>query len=122
MPAIEQSDRHQKAVLWPANGYDNNGRPTVGSPKEIRVRWLTNQTRVQDAQGNTISIDGTAIVDLKIAVGSQMWLGELEDWLGVGSGGTDNEMMEVKTYADTPDIKGRFTMRTVGLMRLHSKA
>ena len=122
MPAPEVSDRYQDAVLWPANGWDNHGRPTVGTPCGIKVRWLTKRSRVQDAQGNTLMLDATAIVGQRITVGSRMWLGDLDDWLGVGSGGTDNELMEVKAYNETPDLKGRFTQKTVGLMRLHSKA
>ena len=121
MPAPEQVDRDQKAVLWPAQGYDNYGRPTVGPPTQVAVRWLTKRSRVLDRQGNSISLDASAVVGQRILVGSRMWLGSLEDWLGIGSGCSDDELMEVKTYGETPDIKNRFTQKTVGLMRLHSK-
>ncbi len=50
-----------------------------------------------------------------------MWLGELADWYGTGSVDTDDELMEVKTFSQTPDLKARVVYRTVGLMRLHEK-
>lgn len=119
MPAPEQTNRYQKAVLWMASGTDDYGQPKTVAPVEIRVRWITKRTQVNDPQGNAVSLDATAVVDRKISPGSVMWLGEYADFLGTGSGSAsdDTELHEVKTYDETPDLKGRLVYRTVGLAR-----
>lgn len=116
MPAPEQSHRNQWAVLWPAVGVDNYGQPVVGDPVEVRVQWSTARREVVQANGSTVALDGTAIVDRVVPVGSHMWLGRLDDFPPDG----DTELMETKSFDSTPDIKGRFSFKTVGLMRLHN--
>lgn len=116
MPSQESSHRFQYAVLWPKTGHSQDGEAVVGEPEEITVRW-NNKLRVsKDAQGNPVAVDAVVHVNQEIAVGSSMWLGELEDWYGTGSGGDDSAVMEVLTYNDTKDLKARNTRMTVGLV------
>lgn len=115
MPSMETAFRRQFAVLWPKDGYDGHGEPTVGEPVELRVRWNNKQRLAYDAQGNPVAVDAVVIVDQEIEVGSSMWEGQLADWYGTGSAGDDSGVMEVVTYNETPDIKNRFKRRTVGL-------
>lgn len=122
MPAPETNARHQKAVLWPFTGVNNHGAPTVGDPEQIIVRWVHSKRETLDPQGNTIALDATVIVDEDIAIGSEMWLGELEDWYGTGTAPDDSEVMTVKTFNKTPDIKGRVFRRELGLMRKRAGA
>jgi hypothetical protein len=131
VPALEANFRSQVAVLWAWNGsYDAYGQPVPSSPPvEIAVRWNTMPTRreVLDSKGNTVALDATVVVNQVIAVGSLMWLGALAQWYGIGTGsagvsvegqqGAGNELMVVKTYTEVPDIKGRQSFKTVGLMR-----
>jgi uncharacterized delta-60 repeat protein len=117
MPVVETSRRQQKAVLWAASRHDEFGQPTVDSPAEVDVRWNTNRRESLDAQGNVIALDADAVVDRRIAVGSIMWLGKLVDWYSTDVNNNDSELMQVKTYSETPDLKNRFARRTVGLMR-----
>lgn len=118
MPAPELSHRLKRAVLWATDGgADVHGRPTVGAPVEVMVRWLTNRRKMLDPQGNTVTVDGTAVVGRAVEPGSVMWLGSLDSWYGVGSSGTDVGLCEVVAYQDTPDLKGRVSTRTVGLKR-----
>lgn len=119
MPAPEYRHRYQPAVLWPTVGYDAYGQPALGSPVEIRTQGGSDQMRVLDPLGNTVTLDATLIVDRDIAIGSRIWMGELADWYGTGSGMIDQEVMEVKTFNSTPDIRNRATFREIGLMRLH---
>lgn len=115
---LETMDRTQKAVLWAkSTTVDDYGQPTVSSPVEITVRWNTQQADALDSQGRPITLDASVVVDREIEIGSQMWEGELADWLGTGSGGTDSEVMEVVTYSEAKDLKGRYTRREVGLKR-----
>ena len=117
MPTPELSHRLQKAVLWQKTGIDRYGQPTVGAPVEIFVRWNDVRREVLDKEGNTIALDATAVVAQTIEVGSRMWLGALANWVGTGSVGNEDDVCYVKTYNETPDLKNRIAMRTVGLMR-----
>jgi hypothetical protein len=113
MPAQETKGRHQKAVLWEVSGTDRFGNQTHSGPTELTVRWEYGQTTGLDSQGNTITIDATVQVNQRIGVGSKMWLGELIDWYGTGSGDQDNTIMHVVNYNDVPDLKGRNSRKQV---------
>lgn len=125
MPAPEISDRYQGAVLWPKSGFDRHGQVTVGSPVEMRVRWNDAKAERLDAQGNTVTVDATAIVDREVEIGGQMWLADdpsksaLDQWYGVGSAGQtqDEKVLTVITFDATPDSKNRYAQREVGLKR-----
>jgi hypothetical protein len=117
MPPLERMDRRQTAVLWGKSGVDRYGEPKVAEPDEIEVRWVTGRKESTAKDGSTIALDAEAIVGQRIAVGSQMWLGTLEEWYGTGSSGDATEVMRVATYEEVPDIKGRNVQRVVGLMR-----
>lgn len=115
MPHQELAYRKQKAVLWPLEGTDGYGQPVVSDAAvELDVRWVAKRSEVLDPQGRTIAVDATAVVDREIAVGSSMWLGELAAF---DPDDEDNDVMEVKAYNETPDIKNRVARRTVGLLR-----
>lgn len=117
MPAPETANRNQKAVLWPLSSVDAYGRPVVGSPVEVDVFWQYKRSVVWDANGNKVAIAAEAKVDREIAIGSEMWLGELADWYGTGTGsaGVDDEVLIVASYESVPDLKAREFERWVGL-------
>lgn len=118
MAAMEQSGLQQWAVLFPFTGYDSHGQATVGPGVEVRVRFNTVRREVVDAKGNSIALDGQAVVDRPVRIDSHFWIGRLAAY---NAGPDDAELMVVKTYSETPDIKNRFTTKTCGLMRLHSR-
>lgn len=115
MPAPEASNRLQYAVVWDTNGFGPDGEPTVGDPREIRVRWNWKETQATDGKGNQVSISATVVVDEEIEVGSRMWLGHLDEWYGTGSATDDDSVMEVLVYGETPDVKARMYKRTLQL-------
>lgn len=121
MPSQERAFLPQRAVLWlSGNTFDQFGQPVVAPPVEIAVRWNDKQGEALDATGNTITLDATAVVDRRITIGSRLWLGTLAQWNGTGPGSGQeipNRLIEVKTYSETPDIKGRNSFKTVGLLR-----
>lgn len=118
MPAFETSGRLQTAVLWRVTGVvDAYGENAVGEPEEIRVRWQRKRLDTLDAFGNQVTLDGLAVVNEEVAVGSRMFLGTLSDWTGTGSGDPDDEVMEVVKVSYTPDLKARNVRRTLGLKR-----
>lgn len=119
MPAPETTGRLQTMVLWEAHGTDDYGQIAVLPPIELFVRWNTKRTESLDPLGNTVALDAVVIVDRKVTIGSIVWLGELADWLGTGSGSgmNDSELHEVITYSETPDIRSRVRRRELGLRR-----
>jgi hypothetical protein len=83
---------------------------------------------MMDPQGNTISVDVTAVVDRRIRPGSLMWIGCVDDLNLVGTAFAgagaeprafypDRGIHEVKAYNETKDVRGRERRHTVGLMR-----
>ena len=130
MPWLEfdWSQRQQFALLWAFTGYDGYGQAKTAAPVQVRVRWITKRRQVMDHLGNVITLDATAVVGQKIDIGSKMWLAPdgispdtaLAWWNGTGSGLPEDELMEVKTYDEAKDLKGRFTRRQVGLMKFRN--
>lgn len=119
MPSQETSHRPHKAVYWEKTGVDRYNNPKLTEPVEIRVRWVGTRSNMLDPNGERIVVDASAILAQDAKIGDQLWLGELEDWLGTGSAGDDTEVtiMEVVAFESTDDVKGRNTFREVGLKR-----
>lgn len=118
MPALEEMDRLQDALLWPITGKDQFGQPThdfsSGAVVQLKVRWVNKRRLASDPQGNPITVDATVITNRAIEVGSLMWKGKLSDTPGT-SETPESKIMVVVGYDDTPDIKNRFTRREVYL-------
>lgn len=115
MPTLETLDRHQKAVLWEKVEDDTQGEPLVGDPVELTVRWEKIREEIQKPDSTIVALGAEVVVDRKIPIGSIMWLGELEEWYGTGSQGEGVELMQVQVYEEIPDLKNRYTIRTVKL-------
>ena len=81
------------------------------------VRWEAGRNIRFDSQGNPVAVDAVVVVNTDIPMGSQMWLGELADWYGSGSGTNDDEVMWVVRQINVPDIKNRVARREVWLSK-----
>jgi hypothetical protein len=123
MPALESDNLWQYAVLWVPTGTDRYGRRTVDreNPREVRCRWEYGRKGTLNPQGETVALDATVVVDSLVPVGSQLWPGRLIEWQGLNGGlgddPLDEPLYEVLTSSAIPDIKGRNTRRTLGLVR-----
>lgn len=119
MPYHGASARYQDALLWEPTGTGGDGRRTfaVHSPEEVRVRWVKKLYDQGEDRGTTYRYDAVCVFDRRVAEGSLLWEGTLDDWLGVGSGGGDEDYLEVVRCADTPDLKNRFVRHTLGMNR-----
>jgi len=115
MPAPEISSRTQNCVLWPFSDFDDHGRYTVAAPVDIKVRWEETRREIRKPDGVLVSIESTAYVDRAIVPNSLMWLGTIAN-LPSTSLFPDN-LKQVVTYSDVPDIKGRAHRRMVTLAR-----
>lgn len=119
----DRAERVQEAILWPLNTYDRHGQPTVGNPVELLVRWVGQQSQSLDPAGNVITIDATVVLDQDVTIDSLMWLGTLNEWKnGGGSQAPGKPLMVVKAFNSTPDVRGRATRRTAGLMRYQDQS
>jgi hypothetical protein len=118
MPALETSDLNQWAVLWSAGDYpDEFGNYVRNDPEEIRVRWEHGVRDLLDPKGNSIEINAIVFTRQEIPIGSNLWEGQLADFLGTGSIGDDDNIMQVKLEKRTPDVKARNNRRAYGLVR-----
>lgn len=123
-PRPETADRHRKAVLWPVSvaGVTADGTRVISStPIQLDVRWQTGETEALDPQGAPIAVDATVVVDQVITTGGIMWLGALLDLPGTANPlerWPTGDIMQVITFNESYDIKGRVPRRVVGLMRL----
>jgi hypothetical protein len=120
VPSPEANNRYQDAVLWPISGTDRYGEQTRGTRVQLRVRWNATHREMLDAQGNRIAIEAEAVVDRVVANGSVMWLGTIAQWDATGVTSTNSELMEVVSYEETKDVKGRYTERVVNLRRFRN--
>ena len=116
MGSISSSSLHQKAILWTANGYDDDGEHKVSAAVEVDVRWEEGRQETIDPQGNTIAIDAIVYINQEVAIGGVMWLGELADVPD-----TPTNLKEVVSYTQIPDIKNRNTLYAVSLMKLSNE-
>lgn len=112
MPSIETACRHQKAVLWMANSFNDQGEQTIGAAVSLDVRHEIGHRSMTNPKGKLIAVDSIAVVDRAITVGSIFWPGNLDD---VADPPVD--LLRVAAYAETPDVKGRDIRRTIGLVR-----
>jgi len=126
MPPMEEADCWDTAVLWEHDGgFDAQGQPTYKDPVQLAwpngVRWIDKVSWSTDPLGNLVQVDATAVVLQDIPVHSRIWKGTLNDWVRDATLATrDQRVMVVKTSNSTDDTKGRFSRRTVGLMKYHN--
>jgi hypothetical protein len=109
MTAPELSGRRQAAVLWPALGAaDKFGKPTLGPPVQLQVRWDVTESEVLAPQGGSVGYDVAVQLDRAVAEGSLMALGTVA---------AHGDLFEVKQYTETADFRGRWRTRTAKLLR-----
>src|SRR5574343_312889 len=114
MPSPAIANRKQHAVLWAVSGRGDYGERTLASPVEIKVRWESTKTEGGDPRSETAAKSVTCHTDQSVAVGSEMWLGRLDDLVGTASPGDVHVVTAITTV---PDVKGRETKYTLTLDR-----
>jgi len=115
MPSLESRDRKQTALWWYKTGVDNYGQPIIEDPVEIKVRWENKRDESLNKQGEPVAIDATVQLGQRVYPGDLMWLGTLDDWNNGGSTATNNEILQVDSYNEVPDIKGRNAVKVAML-------
>ena len=111
MPPLETLDMYQRAVVIPKLGVDRYNETVRGEPREVTVRWIEGRVELADAEGTPLIFDALVIADERFPQGTLMWLGELSEWYGTGSGSAnqtdEDELHEVQLSRVTPDLKAR---------------
>jgi hypothetical protein len=120
MPSLESFFCWQTALLFPYLTDDRYGQPVVGGPVEVQVVWVADKREIFNAMGNTVALEAMAVVQQQVAPKSQMWLGALARWVSLNAASRVIDLQEVLTYKETPDVKGRWIRRQVGLVKLHN--
>lgn len=109
----------QTALVFTKNGTDRYGQAKVDPPVEIK--WLPSD-KLREVMASAFpdistAVESTALVDRPIIVGSIIWPGMLIDWLGTGSNKETTNLLEVRGYTQTPDLKNQSFVRQVKVMR-----
>ena len=112
MPGPEQTELNQDAILWRYSSKDDYNRPIVSQYEEVEVRFKLGQVQSTDAKGSVISYDGSAVTEETYPIDSILWVGELKDMPDAPT-----PLYQIKSYRETPDLKGRETKYTAMLMR-----
>lgn len=131
MPALEEMDLWQFAVLWAIqsgrSAYNEYGELQTDAPVDVHVRWVEGQTDAMRPDGTPVRLDGKITTDETIAIGSLMWLAPDEDspaldqYYESGSAGEDVELMVVEALMGRArSICGKFTRREYGLAKYRS--
>lgn len=130
MPQLDAWSRRHKALVWQATGsYSADGRPTVDSPEEIRVRWDDTPRVMRGPQGEPIAVDGTAVTGQRLPLHSLLWLAPdqtpgsdtaLDQWYDSGSAGQPG-LVEVLVDQGGLDLKSRQTRQVVGFNKYKSE-
>ncbi len=116
MPAIEQMELDQIAVLWAvSNLTDNYGQNKIQDPIEIPVRWENKRGSSRGAESQISTVIANISTDRELSENSIIWLGELADY--TGSVEQNKKLCEVQSSDVIPDIKGREIRYTASLVR-----
>lgn len=70
-----------------------------------------------DAEGNTVSVDATAVIAVDVELFSAVWRGRLDDLPGTSPNEPASDVMSVVLVNTSDDIKARSIRRTIGLKR-----
>lgn len=117
MPYPETADLVHKAVLWSAEGgADEYGRHRVGAANEISCRWVWGTGLISNPLERNESISATIAVDRRIKIGSILFRGTLEELRRNIDQDPDN-YVQVVSYDETPDDKGRRSRKVVTVER-----
>lgn len=104
MPPIETAELSQKAVLWAGPSapteYDDYGEPKVDAAVEIDCRWEERIQEVTGPNGTPVQSAAEVVVDRDVAVGSRMWLGQIDDYVSTYT------KLVVLAFDKVPDLKG----------------
>lgn len=122
MPPIEHMDMTETAVLWTKTGETRYSDPLVASPQEVAARWEKTARDAAGPNGSTLTLDASVALKVNVPDGSILYLGQLSDLTGTGTGTGDypadgTPLYVVVTRDEAYDLKGRVVRHEYGLQR-----
>lgn len=102
----------QFAVLWARSGFNAGGQPKVLAGRQINCTWRSGSRETLEGDDTVVGQTATVTVNESIPIHSIMRLGKLTQ---VPS--TPDELYEVISQDESPDLKARDVARTVSLTR-----
>lgn len=116
MPPLESMDLEDTALYWERIGTDRNGNPTYDSPIAIDVRWEEHPTVLRGPEGQPIMVQVQLVFDFYPPLGSLLYYGDLDSWLGTGSAPplVEPVLYQLVTRDNGRDLKGRNERYTGG--------
>lgn len=116
MPRLETSDLLAMAVLWEKTGITDLGQSSIsGTARQVKARWIHNESLNDDPQDNVESKIPTVVVGVDIPIGSILWEGRLRDLPDDKI--PTNDVYEVISIRRNRDVKERNVRRELGLKR-----
>lgn len=122
--AMPELALYQICLVWDVTGVDRYGKETVAAtPREVECRWEQKRRQWQGPDGTFVTLEASLHTEEKLGIGSHVWLGELDEWYGTGSGSAmpDQEVHVVSPFvSETPDLFNVYVHYKYGLRRLHN--
>ncbi len=115
MPALEDIDGAEPALLWERRREDGAGEAVVAAaPECLPVRWVETTRFVPGETGEMIQVDAMVSPPRAVPMGSLFYRGDLTDWQAAGAAGT-RELYKSVTRKSARDLKGRWARWEYGL-------
>lgn len=107
--------RTQDAVHWAAGPPDKTGKPTVGHPTAVVVRWEDKHEKFMNPEGEEVVSNAVVYVP-EVSNGVEMHEGDYL-WLGVIGNEPENPVIDkdahqIRKFEKLPDIEGEEFLRT----------
>lgn len=116
-PSLLQSMLRQRAVLWPRSGTDPYGKPTLGNPVQVSVRWDDVTKTFLADDGETQQPLTKVYVDRDVVKGSKMMLADLTSGFDVNPDNHPGLVWEVVRFERFPNFECDDFLRTVYVQR-----
>jgi len=96
--------RKQWAVYWPPEETtDRHGRPRVGSPRAVRVRWSDRQVEFIGGSAERMLSNSVVLSGEPLALRGMLWLGAIQD--APGDPFADKAAFEIRGTAAIPNFR-----------------
>lgn len=103
--------RTQPAVYWPRlSGSDRQGRPRLGTPVEILVRWDGSGEMFVDKEGRSVVSSAEVMVPEGCEEGGALRLGALSTLTDTQNPWGNSKVYEIKKMETTPTPDGSETL------------
>lgn len=109
--SIIKKVRKQDAVYWPPLGVDRNGKPTYGTPIQIKCRWDDRNELMTGPDGEQFVTKSQVMVDRVLKIKGRLMLGELPDPVPVDYNPLQDGSGEIRILQNIPNMRATEHLR-----------